>query len=220
MDINLLDNSPGLIWTILSSGGTILAAIAAIVYTCITNRLMKETSRAADESAKAAKASADAAIATADAAKATADAAKQNAIANELSVYLSLKKDLTTDVFKLVSKHCRLNTIVVVDSIATTNEYGVNNGTLTITQHWLTSEVLNNLEDLSIFLDKKVLTLKSIDEGYGYSILYIGNNKEIRRILENEKQNGVQSYTGFRNLYNQIYLLLDDTEKSKFEEFK
>lgn len=213
MILYLLENTSGDSWVVVSSLGTILAALAAIAYTILTYLLLNKTSEAA-------KSSAAAATASAEAAKATADAAAQNAIANELSVYLSLKKDLTTEIFKLVSKHCRLNTIVVVDSIATTNEYGVNSGTLTITQHWLTSEVLNNLEDLSIFLEKKVLTLKSIDDGYGYSILYIGNNKEIRRILENEKQNGVHSYTGFRKLYNEIYVLLDGSEKSKFEEFK
>lgn len=109
-----------------------------------------------------------------------------------------------------------LNSITVTESIATGNDYGEEGGKLTITQHYLTSEVLNNLEDLSIFREKKVLTLATIDEGYGYSILYIGNNSEIRRILDKEKQNGVHSYTGFRKLYTEIYSLVDPKEKNKF----
>lgn len=99
MILYFLDGTSGDTWVAVSSIGTILAAIAAIGYTYLTYKLLEKTSKAANASAKAAEASAKAAIAT-------ADAAAQNAIANELSVYLSLKKDLTTEIFNLVSKHC------------------------------------------------------------------------------------------------------------------
>lgn len=212
MIIYLLDGSESEIWVAVSSIGTILAALAAILYTYLTYRLLNKTSEAAKSSSEAAKASAEAA-------KATAEAAVQNAIANELSVYLSLKTDLTSKIFNLVSKHCRLNSIEVLDYIPKGIDYEEVEQKLRITQHCLTTEVLNNLEDLSIFWDKDVLKLKTIDDGYGYNILYIGNNNEIRRILDKEKASGIQTYTGLRKLYNAIYLMLNDSEKNAFQMF-
>lgn len=212
MTIFLLDGTAENSWVIVSSIGTILAALAAIVYTILTYLLFTKTSEAAKSSAAAATASAEAALAT-------ANAAKQNATANELSVYLSLKKDLTTEIFKLVSKHCRLNTIHVSDIIATGNEFGVEDEILNITQHCLASEVFNNIEDLSIFWAEGVLTIEKIDEGYGYSILYIGRNDEIRRILEIEQQSSVDSYTGFRKMYNKICERVNPIERNNFPLF-
>jgi hypothetical protein len=95
-------------------------------------------------------------------------------------------------------------------------DYLVENNQLKIRQSILTAKVLNNIEDLSIFYEKGILKLSTIDAGYGYSILNIGNNIVIREILSRESEIGLQAYSGFRKLYDEIWSLLDDKEKTKF----
>lgn len=175
-------------WTKFSAISAGAAAIATVIYVCFTWNIFKATS---------------------DAAKETAKAATSNAIANELSAYLTLKADLTTDIFNTVVKYCRLNQIKITNMLPNNVESNLEDDIFYIKDSELVTKVLNNLEDLALFLEKDVLQIETIDSGYGYSILNIGNNSEIRRWLIEEKNNGSEAFSGFERLYELIHNRLE-----------
>lgn len=204
LDVNTINQTSTTdFWSILSSIATVLACIVAAVYTIATYKILSVTSKAA---------------------KATSDAAIQNATANELSAYLELRKDLTSEVFWNVSSYAyrkdltsNEDKIVITQNINSKEEWEIIEEILYIRPLCLIKAVLNNIEDLAIFLDKGVLTIETIDAGFGYSLLYIGNNDTIRNFIKEQNNSGSSVYGGFENLYALIYDKLKPEEKEKYK---
>ena len=219
MEILLLDSNAGTpFWTIFSAIGTFLAAGAAIVYTFYTARLLNQTTKAATASSTAATASALAATASADAAKATAEGVKQNAISNELSAYLALKKDLLTDIFIQTTTFCSQNMILVDDRNEVSKGFEVlEDGNLKINQMTLVKDVLNDIEEVAMFYEREVMTLRTIDAAFGYAILNIGNCGVIRDKIKTWQQSGEEVFDGFSTLYSKLYNGLSISEKTKYK---
>lgn len=219
MEILLLNDTTGTpFWTIFSAICTFLAASAAIAYTIYTAKLLKETAKAATASSAAATATASAAIASSEAAKATADGVNQNAIANELSAYMALKKDLLTKVFTETTRYSFNNKLVIDDKNTLTEGFKImDDDTLKINQITLVADVLNNIEEVAIFYERGVLTLRTIDAAFGYSILNIGNCDAIREKIKEWQASGEEVFDGFTTLYSALYGQLSLTEKPKYK---
>lgn len=191
-------------WTKVSAISTGIAAFATIIYVIFTWSIFRATSNAAKASAKAADE--------------TAKAAASNAIANELSAYLTLKADLTSEIFNKVSRYSRLNKLEITTNLNEQVQYTLDDDVLRIKEEEFILKVLNNIEDLALFHDKNVLTIETIDAGYGYSILNIGNNEAVRRWIRQELEDGSEAYAGFEKLYELIYNRLEsEREKERFK---
>jgi len=191
-------------WTIVSAISTGLAALATIIYVCFTWNIFRATSKAAAASAKAADE--------------TAKAAASNATANELSAYLTLKADLTSEIFNKVVRYCRLDKIEIAANLNEQVQYVLDNEILRIKEEELILKVLNNIEDLALFHEKEVLKIETIDAGYGYSILNIGNNKEIRKWMKEQYEYGSSAYAGFELLYELLYdRLTSEADKKHYK---
>lgn len=141
---------------------------------------------------------------------------KQNSNTNQLAAYLSIRKELTSEVFTLFTNYCRLDSITIDDSLTKADGYVIGGGNMTITRHIFLRDILGNIEDLALFYEKKLLTMEMIDSGYGYPLLYIGNNITVREFIKRYRDSGQEVYCGFEKLYNKIYDQLDGNEKNKF----
>ena len=64
--------------------------------------------------------------------------------------------------------------------------------------------LLDILEDLSKFEQDQLISLESVDSGWGYSILYVGNNSEIRRYIKALRGTRTSPYAGLEILYFRI----------------
>lgn len=180
-------------WSAVSSIATVLAFLAAGIYTLFTYQLLKATSKAT----------------------------QQNAIANELSAYLALRKDLCSTFFLLVTRHARWDTLILEDNPVLNNnnqpeQFLEENGKLKIAKTTLVTEVLNNIEDLFLFYDNKVLSIDTIDSGFGYSILYLGNNSEIKNLIKTMREGQPDLYNGIVELYGLIWNKLGSNQQKDF----
>ena len=144
---------------------------------------------------------------------------RQNKNANKLSAYLELRKELTNDIFTLVTAHCQRNTINIdnTNSVRELAGYKISDGVLQINKFDFTRYVLGSLEDLALFYENKILSIQLIDSGYGYSILYIGNNESVRSLLK-ELRSTANVYNGFENIYAGIFKRLSNDEKRKYKD--
>lgn len=141
---------------------------------------------------------------------------KQNSNTNQLTAYLSIRKELTSEVFTLFTKHCRLDSIVIDDSLANRDGYAIESEKMFITKYIFLRDILGNIEDLALFYEKKLLTIQMIDSGYGYPLLHIGNNITVRDFIKRYRDSGLEVYCGFEKLYNKIYGRLKGHERNKF----
>lgn len=179
-------------WAVVSDIATVLAFFAAALYTWFTYDILKQTAKAAN----------------------------QNATANELSAYLALRKDLCTPHFSLVTQYARSNKLTLLDKPLVTNGGETHsyeqNGYYFITKASLITDILNNVEDLALFHERNILTIETIDSGFGYTILNLGNNTEINQYINKLREHQREAFNGFIKLYGSIYNMLDETEKSNY----
>jgi hypothetical protein len=143
---------------------------------------------------------------------------RQNKNANQLSAYLALKKDLTTDTFVFSAGYCRNNKFKIDESNTVIEEcgYKLDNGEFIINFITFKREVLDHIEDLALFEEKNLLSLDLIDAGYGYSLLHIGSNDEVRKMILSLKNQG-RVYNGFGSLYSKIFKTLNAKERNNYK---
>lgn len=141
---------------------------------------------------------------------------KQNSKTNQLTAYLSIRKELTSEIFTLFTNYCRLDSIVIDDTLDNPEGYKIESQKMFITRYIFLKDVLGNIEDLALFYERKLLTMEMIDSGYGYSILHIGNNITVRESIKRYRDSGQEVYCGFEKLYSMIFDQLKGNEKTKF----
>ena len=181
------------IWDKTSSISTVVSALITFIYTIVTYVLLKQNKRLI----------------------------AQNKDMNEVTVYLKLKEDLTKDVFNEFAHYCALSkmSLKIYDDNRLTSISGVhiNDDILYINKKSFKKNILGNIEDLALLYQKNILSIDIIDSGYGYQILDIGNNLEVRRVLIDNRIEYPDSYFGFSTLYELIYLRLDDKSKKRYK---
>lgn len=143
---------------------------------------------------------------------------QQNKKANQISAYLALKKDLTSDIYTIFSRHCRENTVQIdlQNSITAHGGYQIFQNTLQVNSAVFIRDILGNIEDLALFYENSILSFNLVDAGYGYSLLHIGNNQVVRDYIKQLKING-SVYNGYGNLYKDIYKSLSWLERGNYK---
>lgn len=193
--IMLADLFDSNMWIAISAIGTLVSSIATIVYTSLTFSILKSTNKSATANAKT----------------------------NQLTAYMEIKKDLTTSLFITVCKFARKNNISIFQSssngqsVDVGNQYLEKDGLLKISDTCLTHLVLNNIEDLALFYDQSFLTIDLIDSGFGYNILHLGNNIQIREFIQECRNFQPNAFDGFVILYGLIYNRLSTSEKLNYK---
>ncbi len=142
----------------------------------------------------------------------------QNNKSLKLSAYLELKKELGKGIFPIASRHCRANTLSLDETIAATDCYEVSASGLKIREHLLITDVLGNIEDIALLHEHKILDIDMIDAGFGYNILFIGNNPVIKGILNKYHTPENRVYNGFNTIYKLIRGSLSEKERTNYKE--
>ncbi len=80
------------------------------------------------------------------------------------------------------------------------------NNKLKFTTYEIDDYLLMHLEDLGIYLKKKIVTLVDVDELFGFYIECIGNNPEIKKYIEWARKEGEDDkiYEHFDELYEKL----------------
>ena len=144
---------------------------------------------------------------------------KQTKNANQVSVYFTLKKELSGDFFTKVSNYCSRDSIEIKDMGLPKDFEGYNLLTeiLYVERTLFIRDVLGNIEDLAMLYQKNILELGFIDTGYGYQILFIGNNEKVRSLLRDIRKDFPDACGGFEDLYEKIWQRLTPSIKLKYK---
>ena len=82
--------------------------------------------------------------------------------------------------------------------------------------------ILGPLEDLAKFHEDKLITIESINTGFGNTILKVWSNKIIRAYiskLRTEIYKNKELYSGIENLFNQVIKLCTEEEKLNISKY-
>jgi hypothetical protein len=169
-------------WTVISSLGTLIAAIVALFYTIFTYRLLSRTN---------------------------ATFHKTNSI-NEFLIYKEISEKLVADKIVLLIDRC-IDGSIIVDYDNKSDETGNIFKSNTINRC-----LLNPLEDIFIFWEKDLISIETINSGFGYKILSVGNCPAISKHVKDIRVVMPSVYDGFEKLYNAIYLNSSKSEREGF----
>lgn len=115
---------------------------------------------------------------------------------NELDVYYKLKKDFTSE------ESLRLLNCIIENEVNVTQFCQMTDNLGNV----LSDELLNHIEDMCIFYERKLISLKTIIEGYGTIILLTHNNPFIQNYIQQKRNNfnNQNLHTGLVLLYQKI----------------
>lgn len=142
----------------------------------------------------------------------------QNKSAIQGDMYLKLKDTMTNETLLLASTYSYADTLIIKDdnSLTTGSGFVIAENILMVNKNSFMKNVLGNLEDLALLNEQKVLSLDFIDAGYGYQILQIGNNSEVKRVINEIRRYYPETYDGINKLYYSIWLKLKKDQRSKY----
>lgn len=176
------------VWEVFSGLGALLGAIVAAVYTCLTYQLLSKTTASLNLSTKAIELN-----------------EKTLAANNKLTEYQIYKefgeKLYQNKITKLLSE---------IKSCSARLYFGDE-------LDFVRFEVLNHLEDLAKFYEDKLISIESVNTGFGSMILYLGNNDGVKQIIKDEREIFPTIFSGFENLYNAIFQKCTDQERVGFK---
>lgn len=181
-------------WSALAAISAFVAAIIAGFYTYYTYQLLTKTKESLDLSTDALKLS-----------RRTIELNETSLEGNkkltEYQIYKEFGEKLyKKDVYKLMS------------DIKTYKEKHFYDNELEFVRY----EVLNHLEDLAKFYEDNLITIESVNSGFGTMILYLGSNKGVIQIIKDEREIFPTIFSGFEYLYEQIYNKCNETERIGF----
>ena len=91
-------------------------------------------------------------------------------------------------------------------------------GETKIKSDFLNRRLLNPLEDIAVFWESGLITLKTIDSGFGYKILSIGNCEAIINHVIKSRISWPNVFSGFEALYNEVYSKCAEEEKRGYRD--
>ncbi len=120
---------------------------------------------------------------------------KNNKIA-EFQTYMKIAEALNSDAARDIIDACIDNKLNVDSNFPS--------GTYCITGGHFRRNVLDPLEDLSKFCEDGLISINSVDSGFGYLILEVGNCESVISHLKQVRKKSPDAYRGFENLYQKI----------------
>ncbi|MCZ8216559.1 MAG: hypothetical protein O9262_09995 [Cyclobacteriaceae bacterium] len=181
--------------------GTILAAIATVLYTFYTYKLLSETKRSID-------------IANENKEKANKLAEFQ--IYSKLSDVLSTPKAL--ELFDIIERN--LFDIEEIDE--SKSETDSSSKREKISGRDLRRFILGPIEDLAKFNEDQIISIESIDAGFGNTILLLGNNEKIINYIQYLRTKVYLTdnlHSGFESLYEEEMERCSEEEKKKYKNY-
>lgn len=137
---------------------------------------------------------------------------KSNKI-NEFQIYKEISASLSSeDATKLIDL-CDEGQLEIdySNAIPATGETKVKSGLLN-------RKLLNPLEDIAVFWESGLIDLKTIDSGFGYKILSVGNSEAIMNHVIKARVTWPNVFSGFEALYNEIYSKCPEEEKKGYRD--
>lgn len=124
--------------------------------------------------------------------------AKNNKLV-EFQIYKEIAKQLSTREVRETLKKCYNNSSDVFDK-----------------EH-ICYDLLNPIEDLAKFSEDKLISIQTINTGFGYMILKICNNEKILTIMKDERKDHAPLYDGVIKMYNELYNACSEEERKGFK---
>ena len=119
----------------------------------------------------------------------------------EFDVYMKIADRIyDKDTDELINA-CINKTLIVDNSI---QDIARITGQIKVTDNYLELKLMNVLNDLAIFSKVGVITLERISTGYGYVILIVCDNNEIRQFIKNVRIKYPGSYGSLETLWNEV----------------
>lgn len=137
---------------------------------------------------------------------------KNNKLA-EYKVYVDFDKKFSSKETLDLLINCRNHNVAIDTPQGNSNSDHV-------TGYEVRKDLLDILEDLSKFYQDGLISLESIDSGFGYNILYVGNNYEIRRYINDLRKFNPKIYSGFEILYLKILEFNSPELRAQFNDSK
>jgi|GEM_PF-3549554 len=138
--------------------------------------------------------------------------AKSNKI-NEFQIYKEISASLGSDEATKLIDLCGEGKLEIDYSNTTPLA-----GETKIKSGFLNRKLLNPLEDIAVFWESGLITIKTIDSGFGYKILCIGNCEAIMNHVLKSRQSWPNVFSGFEALYNEVYSKCADEEKQGYRD--
>lgn len=119
---------------------------------------------------------------------------KSNKLA-EYNVYIDFDKKFSEQQTQELIKGCRLGLISINQSPE------IISSTKNVSGEFIQKKLFDIIEDLSKFYQDGLITLESVDSGFGYIVLYTGHYSEVRNHIKKLREQNMKLYKGFEHLY-------------------
>jgi len=186
-------------WTMVAALGTIVAAIATVFYTIFTYKLLSETKKSIDI--------------------ANENKDKANKLA-EFQIYTKLSDDLASQEASKLFEVIDSNWFDIEEIDETKPGTYTNPKREKISGRDLRKYILGPIEDLAKFLDDDIISIESIDAGFGNTILMLGSNEMIVKYIKHLRakiyfNNNI--HCGFEYLFEEELKRCTPEEKTKYK---
>ena len=84
----------------------------------------------------------------------------------------------------------------------------------TVSANYLNRTLLNELESIAVFWKSGLINIVTVDTGFGYKILTIGNSQIIVDHILKSRVTYPHTYSEFAELYSEIYKISTAEDKS------
>ena len=126
---------------------------------------------------------------------------------NEFQIYKEVSAHLNNADTKYLSDICRNNTLIINYNINAA-EKNVN----TVSSDYLNRILLNALEDIAVFWKNGLIKTETLNTGFGYTILGIGNCQTVIDHIIKSRLAFPNLFSGFEELYNEIFAICPEEE--------
>ncbi len=186
-------------WTMIGAIGTLIAAFATVAYTIFTYRLLAATKKSIDI--------------------ANENKDKANKLA-EFQIYSKISDDLSSEKALQLFDIIERNLFEIKEIDETIFGESLNPDREIISGRDLLSYILGPIEDLAKFKDDQILSMQSIDSGFGNKILMLGNNEKIVKYIKylRTKVHFTDNiHGGFESLYEEELKCCTEDERTKYK---
>jgi hypothetical protein len=178
-------------WTAIGAIGAVIAAIVAIFYTLFTYQLLKESKYAVETNNKLV----------------------------EFQIYSKLSDQLSSEKAAVILDIIEKNWFYIEEITDRTNVVHENPKKDKLLGKDIRRYILGPIEDLSKFKDDGLLSMESIDTGFGNIILMLGNNEAVVdyiKYLRKKIYFADNIHCGFESLYEEEIDCCQGQERDKY----
>lgn len=118
----------------------------------------------------------------------------------EFQFYKEISERLNTPEARRLTDLCQNNLLKIDYSIGAKDMDGN-----TVSANYLNRTLLNELESIAVFWKSGLINIITVDTGFGYRILTIGNSSKITEHIIKSRVAYPHTFSEFEELYNEIY---------------